>query len=481
MKKIDFISGAPKTFIFQQDSNKTNLGAILTVLFIIAILLIMTSYIYEYFANDKYVVSYFYNEVFYDENEKTEIYNNKDLYPDLSYELYLEHLGGNKDLLEDIIILDSFNNNPKEIPLGEKITTSISDLFFVLLYKCKTVNNVIDCSLRVNKSEINFNFFALDIYYDGYFCDHQNPDSPIRRQENYYIFPFIIGDIIDYYLFDWKIIKYEEENSFSGMLRSTKETYGGMITRKEKVSFPSEGLPFYGKRNEETGDIEHYKIVAIMQYYKDNFGYYDNYSRERISIFDAIANICALVSTLYGVVTFIFCGFYSNSFDNYKIVEKIISRSSYLNIKDIKDIKDMKDEPPKEHKELTDQIGTDKGETLLEVKEDKDDKRMIGNGLKQEKDVNSKPLFKIPKFHFYDFLYNNIYFDCCKPSSTQGIISHCNDLISKYNSIDSIVYNQIRLDNLFKDYKWNNPQLNTVGNNDLIYQIKTLSENLTGS
>ena len=106
------------------------------------------------------------------------------------------------------------------------------------------------------------------------------------------------------------------------MLRSTKETYGGMITRKEKVSFPSEGLPFYGKRNEETGDIEHYKIVAIMQYYKDNFGYYDNYSRERISIFDAIANICALVSTLYGVVTFIFCGFYSNSFDNYKIVEK---------------------------------------------------------------------------------------------------------------------------------------------------------------
>ena len=82
MKKIDFISGAPKTFIFQQDSNKTNLGAILTVLFIIAILLITTSYIYEYFANDKYVVSYFYNEVFYDENEKTEIYNNKDLYPD---------------------------------------------------------------------------------------------------------------------------------------------------------------------------------------------------------------------------------------------------------------------------------------------------------------------------------------------------------------------------------------------------------------
>ena len=79
--------------------------------------------------------------------------------------------------------------------------------------------------------------------------------------------------------------------------------------------------------------------------YEHNFGYYDNYSREKVSIFDAIANICALVSTLYGVVTFIFCGFYSNSFDNYKIIEKIISRGAYLDIKDIKDIRE--DSPTK--------------------------------------------------------------------------------------------------------------------------------------
>ena len=45
MKKLDFISGAPKTFIFQQDSNKTNLGGLLTILFIIAMLIIIYSYI----------------------------------------------------------------------------------------------------------------------------------------------------------------------------------------------------------------------------------------------------------------------------------------------------------------------------------------------------------------------------------------------------------------------------------------------------
>ena len=33
---------------------------------------------------------------------------------------------------------------------------------------------------------------------------------------------------------------------------------------------------------------------------------------------------------LYGIMTFIFCEFYSNSFDNYKIVEKIISNNTNL-------------------------------------------------------------------------------------------------------------------------------------------------------
>ena len=60
MKAIDFISGAPKTFIFQQGSNKTNLGGILTVLFILAIIVIIFAYLYEYIANEKYVVSYYF-------------------------------------------------------------------------------------------------------------------------------------------------------------------------------------------------------------------------------------------------------------------------------------------------------------------------------------------------------------------------------------------------------------------------------------
>ena len=228
MKKLDFISGAPKTFIFQQDSNKTNLGGLLTILFIIAMLIIIYSYIYEYFANDKYNISYYYNEVHYEDEELNDLYNNEKLYPELTYLLF------SNEKAKDLIILDS---NSKEIPLLEVRKEKVSELFFRAFHKCK---NETYCGSEDGADKLNL--FVLGMIYDGYFCDHQNPESPIKMKTTYKYFPFTIEDRIDYYLFNWKIIKYEEESSFSGMFRSTKETYGGVFTGTEKYSIPSEGF-----------------------------------------------------------------------------------------------------------------------------------------------------------------------------------------------------------------------------------------------
>ena len=56
----------------------------------------------------------------------------------------------------------------------------------------------------------------------------------------------------------------------------------------------------------------------------------------------------------------------------------------------------------------------------------------------------------------------------------QKIISKCNEIISKYYSIENIVYNQILLENLFKDYQWINQDLKTYENNELIIQLNDL-------
>ena len=211
-------------------------------------------------------------------------------------------------------------------------------------------------------------------------------------------------------------------------------------------------------------------MTSILGYNRNGFGNYDMYTRNKISIFDPIANICALVTTLYGIITFIFYLIYSRNFDSYKIVEKILSNCA---------------KPYNEEKigeiELTNKIihdlDDDKKDTLLNIneKDEKDNKYEINNIKEDKITTDTKSLFKLPKFRFYSFIYNNIYFEKWCTSSTQEIISSCKDIISKYYSIDAVIYNQLRLENLFRDYKWNNPKLNSIENNDLIFKIKALS------
>ena len=77
----------------------------------------------------------------------------------------------------------------------------------------------------------------------------------------------------------------------------------------------------------------------------------------------------------------------------------------------------------------------------------------------------------MPKFSFYDFYFNNIYFKKCKRRERQDILDICNRIVSNYISIDSILNNMITFENLIKDYTWKDPRLNNLGNNELIKQL----------
>ena len=263
------------------------------------------------------------------------------------------------------------------------------------------------------------------------------------------------------------------------MFRSRKEHYGGEILKPLKYFYPSEAFPPILMNDTDENNVTteaYYQVVSIMQYNRDNFGYYDIYTRNKISIFDAIANICSLVMTLYGVITFIFCGFYSNSFDNYKIIEKILAKRN-----ESKEGIELKAKSTKsninnnkENKEgLLDDIN------IYEEDKDEDDKNKLKemNTIKEGKNKKKFDTRLLPKFHFYHFFYNNVYTHNCCDNSSQDIISSCNEIITRYYSIDSVVYNQLRLENLFKDYKWNDPKLNSIDNNELVSKIENLTIN----
>ena len=64
------------------------------------------------------------------------------------------------------------------------------------------------------------------------------------------------------------------------------------------------------------------------------------------------------------------------------------------------------------------------------------------------------------------------YFKFFGPSNKHSLIDSCNDVVAKYITIERIIYNQMKLENLWKDYKWNNPAYEMKEKDDLLLDLK---------
>ena len=132
----------------------------------------------------------------------------------------------------------------------------------------------------------------------------------------------------------------------------------------------------------------------------------------------------------------------------------------------------------KEEKAIELSSDFDKKENLIDTNlKDNEDNNILEPKEKEKEDDNENNEENercLPKLNFYDYIFNNIY---CKNrclSNKQEIVGLCNEIISKYYTMDFIIYNQMKLENLFKDYKWNNPEFNTIENNKMISDLKLL-------
>ena len=104
---------------------------------------------------------------------------------------------------------------------------------------------------------------------------------------------------------------------------------------------------------------------------------------------------------------------------------------------------------------------------------DNDNYKDIEKDIK-EINLSEDESFVLNKLSFIDFFFNNIYSKCCRRIRKQEIIDSVNEIIYKYLSVDILLYNQIKLESLFKDYKWNNPSLNNIHNNKMIKELKNI-------
>ena len=183
-----------------------------------------------------------------------------------------------------------------------------------------------------------------------------------------------------------------------------------------------------------------------------------------------------MFSTIKFVFSFVF-NFYSKNFDNFQIVGKILSHQNKLSEGNELKTEFNKSINKDEEKNLMNNIN--KLEPLIINNTNENNKNEKGKIIKKNDDDNDNDEEDSPivlnKLHFYDFFFNNIYSKCCKVIKNQEILNITNSIIYKYLSIDSLLYNQIKLENLFDDYTWNNPSLNSINKNLIIKKLKISS------
>ena len=116
-------------------------------------------------------------------------------------------------------------------------------------------------------------------------------------------------------------------------------------------------------------------------------------------------------------------------------------------------------------------------DSLIEQKLDEKRENIWNSSINEDIDIideDESPSVILKKLSFFDFFFNNLYSKCCIRIKRQIIIDKTNDILYKYLSADSLLCNQIKLENLFQDYKWNNSQLNDFRNNQMIIDLKNI-------
>ena len=235
----------------------------------------------------------------------------------------------------------------------------------------------------------------------------------------------------------------------------------------------------FSKSKSEIHEINgnYYKFLIGIDIINDHKKY-DKYQRRRITELDVLSTISALFTPIKLVFLFIY-RFYSNNFNNYKMIENILNQK-YKNNKTI-ELKDLSEKKDSSIKDLNDNekqeilIKTD----LIEKNNDNEDSKDKEDDNDSEFRLNKKERI-LPKYSFMQFFLNNIYCKswkgCAKYEKQQEILQLCNTINMRYLSLDSILYNQIMIENLLHDYNWNNSLLNNIKNNELILKLKNLIE-----
>ena len=386
-------------------------------------------------------------------------------YFNFSYELKFD---GEKEIKDRLKIIDNIHIAQREINKSKSHKIKPQELDWLIGYDCLKENKT-EC--RIDISKINSRNLILSLYYNGFILDHQNKTSPLYRKDNvagYHRLRFLY----DLYnpsrkFYRWNLIRYKEQKGFFSMFENEEDNdYIGLGIKAYDYS---EMTSNDGSKNifiysvDEKFYFHRFRVLGRIVFNVD-FNHCDEYKRIPKSFLDTLANIFSLSMTLLNGLSYTLVNYFSNNFDNYKIMEKII----YNNDFNLEKKEKKKKEINKSNEAVIDKTNDDKNILIINDEIDNEEEQDILNEDFNEDNEN------IPKLNCFDFLFSGIYNGKICKLNVKQLLQKSNEIISKYYSIENIIYNQIKLENILKDYRWNNPGLNNFDNNDLIIQFKNL-------
>lgn len=215
MRKLDILSSAPQNFIFRNNSNKTNFGGVLSLIYLIIVLIIGAYFLVFYFLKDNYSIEYLYfqdssmlNEQKWNDKKNDPRYN-----PTFHFNVSLienDRIQQNKRfIIKDI----SLNRTVENSVVHEKKITEVN---YRILYDCLN-----DTTCQIDKNKIKIESLFLQFQYDGYVFDHQNTTSPFYKFGNHFL--SIQLEKFNKIEFGWSIVKYSEDKDFFSIFDGLRE------------------------------------------------------------------------------------------------------------------------------------------------------------------------------------------------------------------------------------------------------------------
>ena len=519
MNAIDFFNLPPQYSIFQKETNKTQFGGVLFLIYLIIMFLISLAYILDYAVNDKFEIEYSIVNSFFSKKNPEDIGNGKfdpDVNPEINFTFYvginyvldpngIPYQNISIEEIEKNLFLESIGKIYKgKFASNLEINTNPDEKsFFIFKIKrkifelgSKPVNIIYKCDDYDCTNFLNNTFLDVSIINENYEIIH-NASNPIKKSE---CTPFVSEpgkrDACNYLIsgkfhdketlsLDFKLsaILYEEKKGISRLfdyISGEEKKYRTAFIEDETKIFLYNPLNFYY--------IDDEKYCHIANINTSPMDKYEKYLRSEIGFLSVLANIGALFSTLKVVFVVVY-QFYSKKFDNYEVVEKILKtelqkdkiNKNLIKLsdknKDINSQMELSELNQKEKENNIDNMAIPLIKSSTGKEKDIDVKEVINSEEKISEEKNEENALIneedriLPKISFFEFYFNHIYFKLCKRRKNQEIVNICDKIIYKYISIDSVLYNLIRLENLFKDYRWNNPELNNLKNNEIIKEL----------